>query len=245
MLVYQHPGLQGLEIWHGLTRHTTLYQLRDDKSAYFAGLSDFLRALHAGTAETAGGNSLAAAIGFQKLILTGGEAAAASAVLDCPHELVNPGPHAARSGAEAIWHELGWRRPLAIDLGQSRLKYFTPEASGVIERDESLLPFGKDALTSGEGRARLRDFIRPVLIPDRDGILLALPAEITSDGLAEPSTYPGLFGPIDPIFESLFPDTAWAVCNDALLAARGYPPAAREKTLVLTLGFGVGAALWY
>ena len=245
MLAYQYPGLQGLEIWHGLARHTTLYQLHDDKPAYFGGLSEFLKKLHAGTARTAEGNSLAAAAGFQTLILTGGEAAAASAVLDWPHELVNTGPYAARAGAEAVWRELGWRRPLAIDLGQSRLKFFTPEASGVIERDESLLPFGKDALETGEGRARLRDVIRPAILPDCDGILLALPAAIASDGHAGSSTYPGLFGSVEPIFESLFPNIAWAVCNDAVLAARGYPPAAREKTLVLTLGFGVGAAIWY
>lgn len=245
MLVYQCPGLQGLEIWHGVARHTTLYQLHDDKPAYFAGLAEFLNKLHAGTAETAAGNSLAAATGFQKLILTGGEAASASAVLDWPHELKDTGPYAARASADAVWRELGWRRPQAIDLGQSRLKFFTPESSGVIERDESQLPFGKDALAWELGRARLRDFIRPALLPDRDGVLLALPAAIANDGRAESSTYPGLFGPIEPIFKSLFPDTALTVCNDAVLAARGYPPTAHEKTLVLTLGFGVGAALWH
>ena len=50
MLAYQYPGLQGLEIWHGLARHTTLYQLHDDKPAYFDGLSEFLKKLHAGNA---------------------------------------------------------------------------------------------------------------------------------------------------------------------------------------------------
>lgn len=244
MRVYEHPGLQGLEIWHGIARHSTLFQLRDDKPAYFAGLSEFLKKLHAGTAETAEGNPLAAA-NFKKLLLTGGDAEAASAILEWPHELVNPGPFAARAGAEAVWRELGWKRPLAIDLGQTRLKIFTPETSTFIERDETLLPFGKDSLDPKLGRARLRDFIRQALIPDRDGILLALPAAITAAGVAEPSTYPGLFGPVEPLFEPLFPNTPWTVSNDAILAARGHPPAGREKTLVITLGFGVGAALWY
>jgi len=243
--IYQHPSLQGLEIWHGLARHSTLYQLRADKPAYFTGLAEFLKCLHAGTATTAEGNSLDIAAGFQELILTGGDAEEASPYLDFPHHSVHPGPFAARAGAEAVWREFGWRNPLAIDLGQSRLKYFTQHSSGVIERDEMSLPFGRDALSPELGRARLRDFMRQALTLDHDGVLLALPTAITPDGVAGSSTYPGLFGPIAPLFQPLFPNTSWAVCNDAVLAARGYSPLPRKKTLVLTLGFGVGAALWY
>ena len=47
VIVYQHAGLEGLEVWHGIARHTTLYQLRDDRAAYFAGLAEFLRRLQA------------------------------------------------------------------------------------------------------------------------------------------------------------------------------------------------------
>jgi len=245
MRVYNHPGLQGLEIWHGLADHAPLYQLRDDKPAYFSGLCRFLKQLHAGTARTASGNPLQAAAGFKKLILTGGDTAAASAALDWPHELINPGPYAARAGAEAVWREMGWQRPLAIDLGQLHLKWFTPETNRMAERDESQLPFGKDALDASTAQARLRAFLKQTLTADHDGVLLALPVEISDDGLAEPSTYPGLYGPIEPIFEDLFPNTPWIVCNDAVLAARGFPPATNEKTLVLTLGFGVGAAIWH
>ena len=77
MNVYDYPGLQGLEIWHGLTRHSTLYQLRDDKPAYFAGLAEFLGTCTTVPLETARNNPLGAAANFQRLLLTGGDAEAA------------------------------------------------------------------------------------------------------------------------------------------------------------------------
>jgi hypothetical protein len=242
VLLYRHPGLQGLEIWHGLARHTALYQLRDDKPAYFAGLSEFLARLHAGTAETAGGNPLGVAAGFARLILTGGEAAAASPFIDWPHEVADAGPFAARRGAQAVWRELGWQRPAAIDLGQSRLKVITPGGGKCFERH---LPFGHNALDAETGRARLGEWIRRAIPSGCDGVVLALPVALDGDGVASPSTYPGLSGPVEPLFSPLFPAMHWAVVNDAVLAARGYPPPDEQKTLVLTLGFGVGAAVWH
>jgi len=242
VILYRHPGLQGLEIWQGLAQHSTLYQLRDDRPAYFAGLSEFLARLHAGEAETAGGDSLGAAAGFARLILTGGDAAAASPLIDWPHVVADAGPFAARRGAEAVWREFGWRRPSAIDLGQSRLKLITPGGGECFERE---LPFGHAALEAETGRTRLRDWIRRAIPGGCDGVVLALPVALSADGVAAPSTYPGLSGPVEPLFSSLFADVPWAVVNDAVLAARGYPPAFREKTLVLTLGFGVGAAIWH
>jgi hypothetical protein len=242
VLLYRYPGLQGLEIWHGLARRATLYELRHDKPAYFAGLSEFLAELHAGTAQTASGNPLSAAAGFQRLILTGGDAAEASPLIGWPHQLTDPGPFAARRGAEAVWRELGWQRPAAIDLGQSRLKQITPAGGCCLERE---LPFGHDALDAETGRARLRQWIGRAIPDGCDGAVLALPVALSEAGVAAPSTYPGLFGPVEPLFSGLFSDLPWAVVNDAVLAARGYPPPRGEKTLVLTLGFGVGAAIWH
>ena len=240
MIVYRHPGLQGLEIWRGLARSATLDQLRDDKPAYRAALAAFLFDLQAGTARTADSNDLSAAAGFDRLTVTGGDACS----LGWPGEVIIPGPYGARAGAEALWREFGWRRPAAIDLGQTRLKLFTPEASLCLERDEAALPFGRYALEPELGRARLREFVAAAIPPDCDGVLLALPAAIRADGSAEPCSYPGLFGPLAPVFGALFEGRGWTVCNDSVLAARGYPPPAGEKSLVLTIGFGVGAAVW-
>lgn len=242
---YRHPDLQGLEVWQGIARHSTLHQLRHDKRAYCSGLDEFLGHLHAGTAQTAAGDPLGAAAGFQRLLLAGGDAAEASAALQWPNQLVAPGPFALRVGAEAIWREQGWWNPIAIDLGQTRLKILTPHTSQAIERDESFLPFGRAALPDEEGRARLRQWLRRHLPGEYDGVLLALPNAIDDHGAAESSTYPGLFGPVEPIFKDLFGAVPVIFGNDAILTARGYPPAFGEKTLLLTLGFGVGAALWF
>jgi hypothetical protein len=236
LTVYQHAGLEGLEIWHGLARHTTLYQLRDDKPVYYAGLAEFLRRLHAGTAENADGERLRRAAGFTELVIAGGEAAA----LDFPHQLLPPDPFCARRGAEAIWAEYGWRRPVAIDLGQTQLKLMTPSASLVFPRR---LPYGRAALPEAEGRAQLRALVGEALAAagPYDGVVVGLPNRISADGVAESSTYPGLYGPV----EAVFGKRDWVVVNDAVLTARGYPPPGQERRLVITMGFGVGAALWH
>lgn len=236
MTVYQHPGLTGLEIWHGLARHTTLYQLRDDKPAYYAGLAEFLRRLHAGTAANADGEPLRHAAGFTELWIAGGEAAA----LDFPHHLLPPDPFCARRGAEAIWAERGWRRPVAIDLGQTQLKLMTPSASLVFPRR---LPYGRGALPEAEGREQLRAYVAEALAAagPYDGVVLGLPNRISAEGVAESSTYPGLYGPVEEVFGQM----DWIVVNDAVLTARGYAPPKGTKRLVITMGFGVGAALWH
>jgi len=244
VIVYRHPGLSGLEIWHGLAGVATLDQLRHDKAAYFAALSGFLDRLHAGTAATADGDNLSAAIGFEQLLLAGGDAAEASVYATRPHRIAAAGPFAARAGAEAVWAELGWQNPVAIDLGQTRMKVITATSSTCLERDEAWLPFGRDALPPETGRARLQEWVRQALPPNPGGVLLGLPTAINPNGVAEAATYPGLFGSLEPIFADLFPGIPWAVCNDAVLTARGFPPANRQKTLLLTLGFGIGAAIW-
>jgi predicted NBD/HSP70 family sugar kinase len=48
---------------------------------------------------------------------------------------------------------------------------------------------------------------------------------------------------VQPIFAGLFACPC-VVLNDAVLAGVGFPPKAGEKTLVVTLGFGIGGALW-
>jgi hypothetical protein len=207
--------LLGLELWDGLVNGTPLHENP-------AGLQEFLHHLRAGTAQTASRKPLVEAAGFQKLILTGGDATP----LGWPGEVVIPGPYAARPGAEIVWAEHGWRNPAAIDLGQSRVKWFTRDDQGTIER---------------AGR-HFRDLIHEALPANYDGLLLALPTAIDANGNAEGCTYEGLHGPIESLFADL--QQPWVARNDALLTARGHPPATNEKTLILTIGFGVGAAIW-
>jgi hypothetical protein len=244
VIVYRHPGLEGLEIWQGLSRHATLHQLHHDKPAYFAALNDFLHRLRDGAAASAAGDPLDAAAGFDGLLLTGGDALAASPSITLPHRVASPGPFAARAGAEAVWREFGWRHPVAIDLGQSRLKAYTPQTNRIVERDPALLPFGANALDLPLARRRLRHFVAQALPASFDGAVLAIPCRLSANGDAEPCTYPGLSGAMAPLFAELFGGAPWVLMNDAVLAARGFPPPPGRKLLTVTLGFGAGAAVW-
>ncbi|HEU0124336.1 MAG TPA: hypothetical protein VFQ91_27650 [Bryobacteraceae bacterium] len=244
MIVYSHPGLEGLEVWHGMTRYSSLDQLRTDKAAYFAGLTEFLADLHAGKARTADGCSLRQAAAFTRLLLAGGDAAEAAGRLGWPHEVADASPYSAKRGAEAIWREMGWTNPVAIDLGQTRLKCLTPDGSSWRERDWERFPHGRAALEAEQARDRLRAFVAGALPAEFDGCVLGLPVAVDEDGVAESSTYPGLYGPLEPLFGPVFGERPWVVVNDAVLTGRGFPPEQGEKTLVLTLGFGVGGALW-
>jgi hypothetical protein len=252
--VYDTPGLSGLELWHGITRTAPLYQLRHSKAEYFSALREFLVQLHDGVAATeddADTLALARAAGFRTVLICGGEAAhplleREFRIKPVPftHRIIH-GAFAGREGALAIFDEMRWRRAVALDLGQLQLKVVTPECNYAIERDESLLPFGRDVIAHDLGRSRIRDMLREGLARAGrvEGVVLALPVAIDAAGVARSSTYPGLFGPLEPIFAEVF-TTPWVVMNDAVLAARGFTPPAGSKTLVVTLGFGVGGALW-
>lgn len=255
MIVYRHARLRGLELWNGVAGHATLYQLRESKRDYFGGLRDFLLRLHRGGAESADPCDtldLARAAGFRRLVLCGGEAghpllvqAMGETSLPFAVEIGETGPYAASAGAQNIFDEMRWRSGVALDLGQSRLKVISRSCRHVLPRDAAALPFGARSLDPEVAIGRLRAMIRAGLdrIDGPDGVVLGLPVALDNAGIARPATYPGLFGPVEPIFAELFP-MPWVVANDAVLTARGYPPRGGEKTLVVTLGFGIGGALW-
>jgi hypothetical protein len=258
VIVYRKPGLTGLEIWSGVAScGATLQQLRYSRGSYFAALSGFLERLRAGEARTGTGNGgLDRAAGFEHAVFCGGGALNPS--LDSQlrrarpafsYEIDSSGPYAAARGAAAVAAESGWERWTALDLGQTQLKVVTPRGSFCLPRDTSLLPYRTAANTTPDCRRHLRDLLRsgldrarPIAGPP-DGVVLGLPVEIDAAGRMAPATYPGLEGGLAEVFDGLF-ETPVAVLNDAVLAARGFPPQPPRKTLVLTLGFGVGAALW-
>jgi hypothetical protein len=261
VILYQKPGLAGLELWNGLSAEgRTLYQLRDSPHEYFGALSAFLDRLHRGTAETAewrGTAGISGAKGFRHLVCCGGTAldprlAAALAARPLPYtfEINSGGAYSGREGAAMIAGEMGWRRWVALDLGQTQLKVMTSTKCFRVSRDPSVLPYGARSLDVDVGRSRVREVILSGLLRAEqlagrpfDGIVLGLPAAIDSMGEMQPASYPGLQGPVEAVFAGLFPAPA-VVLNDAVLAARGFPPKDGAKTLVITLGFGVGGALW-
>jgi len=140
---------------------------------------------------------------------------------------------------------MGWEHGVALDLGQLHLKVVTADRNVILARDEERLPFGAHAIDAESGRAEIRQMIRNGLaaVPYPDGVVLGLPVAIDAVGVAAPATYPGLFGPVEPIFAEWF-DCPWVVMNDAVLAAVGFEPEEPGKTLIVTLGFGIGGALW-
>ena len=153
-------------------------------------------------------------------------------------------------GAQEIFNAMRWRNGIALDLGQTQLKVMTAHGSLCIPRDLSQLPLGAHTLPAETGRLRLRTLIgdglrcgRELAPQPPEGVVLALPVALDRNGIAQSATYPGLFGPLEPIFSDVFSEQPWVVLNDAVLAALGFrqPP---EKTLVITLGFGIGGALW-
>ncbi len=258
MILYEVPGLCGLEIWHGISRGSSLYRLRENRREYFEALRDFLVRLHHGDAVTEDPEdtgALSKAAGFERAVLCGGEAL--DPMLEpvlCneppPFEIHidAAGQFAARGGAFEIFTAMNWQLGVALDLGQMQLKMITARGDCSLPRDLSRLPFGADALEADAGRERVRALIAAgltrgaaLLGSPPDGVVLGLPVALDRDGVARPASYPGLFGPVDDMFSFEIPTV---VLNDAVLAALGFQPKNDEKTLVVTLGFGIGAALW-
>jgi hypothetical protein len=256
VIVYREPGLHALELWHGLAGGIPLYRLRESKQDYFSGLCRFLTELHrgvAGTEDPGGTCGLRKAAGFERAIFCGG--AAHDPMLEralsggsLPFEVtIDPaGEFCAGRGAQRIFEQMGWRHGVALDLGQTQLKVFSGSGCFAVARDLEMLPAEPGVLEPQTGRSRLRDMIRGALCrieAPADGVVLGLPVALDDAGIADPSTYPGLCGPVEAIFADLF-TVPWVVLNDAMLTAAGFPPSGRRKTAVLTLGFGIGGALW-
>lgn len=254
------PGLTGLEIWHGMPQDKPFPVLRESKNEYFTALRDFLLRLHEGTAVTidpADTLALQQAKDFRLAIFCGGEAQHPSlrAILQAKElpfsiSIDESGEFVGHRGAQEIFDTMRWRNGVALDLGQTQLKVMTACGSTCIPRDLRQLPLGAHALSAETGRLRLRTLIEDGLRCGRkltpqppEGIVLALPVALDHNGIAQSATYPGLFGPVEPIFSDVFLKLPWIVLNDAVLAALAFrqPP---EKTLVVTLGFGIGGALW-
>lgn len=198
---------------------------------------------------------------FQGLYLAGGAAASALASLqDGPWSTTHlcPAQHfAGEDGGNFLLsqHNLtGW----ILDLGQSALKISAAGQQHTWPRDLTRLPIrGSEASTSEcAQRAELRHFLADALracsqIVDHlpEGLVCALPSRLDDAGVPEGSSYIGMGGDATLLPEALalagFSQTRLLVLNDAELAATSakLDPRVNGHTLVLTLGFGVGAAL--
>jgi hypothetical protein len=150
----------------------------------------------------------------------------------------------------------GW----VLDLGQSQLKLATPDRQWTFPRDSTRLRAAGE-VSSFEipvQRRRLREFValklQLALTESQrrpEALVFALPTRLAADGTPLGGNYAGLRGYREMIPETLelagLSDVPSFVLNDAELAAfsaRADPRLAQfRKILVLTLGFGIGAAL--
>jgi len=150
----------------------------------------------------------------------------------------------------------GW----VVDLGKSQLKFAAPGRRWTYPRDWTRLRIAGDVSASEAPtqRRRLREFIalklQFAMVESSQrprAMVIAMPAKLDDDGTPHSSNYAGMAGD-----RALLPDALKLaglagvplfVLNDAELAAHSALLDARlagfRKVLVLTLGFGIGAAL--
>lgn len=150
----------------------------------------------------------------------------------------------------------GW----VLDLGQSQLKLATPDRQSIFPRDSTRLRAAGEVspVEISVQRRRLRDFVALKLQlaltesqPRPEALVFALPTRLAADGTPLGGNYAGLRGYREFIPDTLelagLADVPAFVLNDAELAALSARADARlagfRKILVLTLGFGIGAAL--
>jgi hypothetical protein len=202
--------------------------------------------------------------GFEVVYLDGGrsndrEIREGLAGLDCEVISGTGGVFAGLSGGFELLRareRSGW----VLDLGQSQLKLASPTHAWTWPRDSARLLEASHTSASAlpAQRRRLKEFIALKLqlaiaevreIPQT--LVAALPSRLAGDGTPLYGTYAGLRGYRNLIPDALeqagLRDVPVFVLNDAELAAHSArldPRLANyRKVLVLTLGFGIGAAL--
>lgn len=261
---YRPPGVTPLELWDLWVGFRILWECMQDET-FPETLVDCLRALRRGEGATRSGGAVPREIaGFDSLFVSGGRSQdprlrLALAAMNLPCGFAETPDFPAHREAAALLSERGAREPWICDLGQTSLKICSSTQQQTFGRDLARLPVRTDTAPDDptaqrrELRAWLtacfRDFAQSDKLPD--GIFFALPSRLDETGLAEGSSYIGMAGDAqlvpDVLEQAGVESSEVLVANDAELASleawRHPTVKACEKTLVLTIGFGVGATL--
>jgi hypothetical protein len=255
-------GVVPLELWD-LELHAGILWDHMEPSALPGALVEAVERLRRGTARTRSNTPICEQVRDLRILwLTGGRAtsidpAALHHALGLPVWLADAPTTVAERGARALVPEAS--ALAVIDLGQSRLKLHLGDHCFEHERPRDRLPLLEHPTSLELARARtvMRAFIGAALrdAADRtrttpDAVVVALPCELPDEPVPGSSSYPGLQGDAELVADVLAA-AGWSparvlVLNDAELAAvaAGLDPRTHGAlTLVLTLGFGVGAAL--
>lgn len=254
------PRATPLEIWQlrlasggGLSR-----AIQKEPARILEGLA----LLHRGEGQTRDGRTdHHICAGYEHLVLGGGRAGADfDAIL-----AQGPTPFTrmtdrfiGEAGGQALAALAGFTadETLVLDLGQTAIKVSYAGRRLRLPRDRKRLPRGRVAgRHRQEQRVVLCDFIAEALNEAIAGqraplaVVVGLPGEVGDDAAPGRSTYAGTEGYTDLLPDALvqvgLKPKMLGVLNDAELAAAsaGLLPESAGKTLVLTLGFGLGAAL--
>lgn len=245
------PRVVPLEVWDLVVDGVPLYEVPRD-AGYGAVLGRAVEALLEGTAVSESWPGFPAACReICRVVLVGGAAGGVTwRSSRVPAVRAEAAELCAERGGHAILKRAG-KRGLVVDLGQSALKISGGERR-VYPRDLTRVPISRRPV-DGRGRRELIAFVaeglREATNAGRpEAIVMALPCEIDADARLGTCSYPWSAG--DSVVEEFLAAAGlegvpvWLL-NDAELAAVGVAEQVRAGgvTLVLTLGFGLGAAL--
>jgi hypothetical protein len=260
----RHPEIVPLELGDFRVDGATLWEW-SQKQAFPSMLRKTLAILRAGKGFTNGKAAVpAVASGFEAVFLTGGrlEDNTLRAQLSRLRREVVLGDESVYGGERGGFELLharglsGW----VADLGKSQLKLAALGRRWTFPRDWTRLRVSADVSPAEEPaqRRRLREFIalKLQIAMAESGkrpcaLVFALPTKLDDDGTPHSSNYAGMKADRTLLPEAMemagLPGLPLLVLNDAELvafSARSDPRLGRfRKVLVLTLGFGIGAAL--
>ncbi len=266
---YRPPGVIPLELWDLRLGDRILWDTIRELD-FPAHLFASLRELHAGRGETRSEGPVPPAVkGFDAVFLCGGSAYDEALHVEAarapwPVIISGHGPFIGEGGGRHLLQLHGFSGIVA-DLGQTTLKVSAVAGNETTRRwtfPRDLKRLRMRPLVPEEEfpaqRRELREFLGESLIQcaaesptNVDALVLALPGRLDDVGIPEGSSYAGMADDARLIPDSLeiakLSDLPSWLMNDAELAAmsaRLHPEtAAYRRTLVLTLGFGIGAAL--
>jgi len=261
---YRPPGIIPLELWDLKIGDRILWDAMNEPefpSLLFA----VLREVHAGRGESRSDGPISSeAAGFDAVYLCGGRAkdeGFRKIAEQAPWPVLRSegDAFAGERGGLELLSSSGWEG-LVVDLGQTQLKISAANRRWTFPRDFERLPMRHtlSAEQHPEQRRELRRFLgaslcqcaRETAMPV-EALVVSLPARIDDAGVPEGCSYAGMAGDAHLVPNSLaiagFGGAKYWLLNDAELAAlsaRFHPGiASYARTLVLTLGFGVGAAV--
>ncbi len=266
---YHPPGVTPLEIWD-LSIGEGILSDHIGSQTFGEVLYGALGRLHSGCGRTRSAGELQGVCrGFDTVVLTGGGASRSLLVKSsgtAPFATASLGSDPFIGEPGGYWI-LGNKvaEDAVVDVGQVQIKVTMAGRRFSFPRDFEALPVRaadgcgrEDRTTLGVQRDRLERFVGDSLhracrwtscLPK--AAVIALPCELDDEGLPGRSSYLGTEGNVDLVANALdhanLGGCAVTVLNDAELAALSVAvsPAAMggQRILVVTIGFGVGAAL--